>query len=100
MAFEQDITELVQASDRLTGMVESKISDIDAKVTQAQNQVNEYVNNARGEMPFYRLSKNQILAGTTGSVPDFWSTGRGTTFTLVQTVKTNVEWADRTPEEQ
>lgn len=100
MAFEQDITELVQASDRLTGVVEGKISDIDSKVQQAQTQVDDYIATARGETPYYRISKNQALAGTDGHVPDFWHSGEGITYTLVQSVNDSVDWVDRTPEEQ
>lgn len=100
MAFEQDITELVKASDRLTGIVDGKIAEIDGRVSQAQTQVSGYIAGARGEAPFYRLTKNQTLTGTSGSVPSFWSSGAGITYTLVQSVNTGIEWLDRTAEEQ
>ncbi|MFT4925640.1 MAG: hypothetical protein ACI8WB_001733 [Phenylobacterium sp.] len=111
MSFEQDITELVKASDRLTGMVDDKIDGIDASVTQAINgidgrvnqaesQVTSYVSDARAEAPFYRISKNQVLNGTTGSVPDHWNSNTGLTYTLVQSVIAGKQWADRTAEEQ
>ncbi len=100
MAFEQDITALVTATDQLTGVVDNKIGEIDSRVTQAEGQVNAYIANARTELPFYRLTKNQVLSGTDQSIPSYWRSGAGMTFTLIQSVNTGIEWADRTPEEQ
>ena len=69
---------------------------IDAKVVAAKSQIDTYVAGARGEMPFYRLTKNQRLNGTSGSVPEHWSSGSGITYTLVETVRGNIPWEDRT----
>lgn len=100
MAFEQDITTLVHQSDRLTDAVAEQIGHIDARVKQAEDEADTYIKNARSELPFYRLSVNQVLNGTTGHVPDGWNSGAGVTYTLIQEVKTNTLWKDRTPMEQ
>jgi len=69
---------------------------IDAKVAEMRSKVDAYIVGARGEMPFYRMTKNQRLNGTSGSVPEHWSSGSGITYTLVETVRGNIPWEDRT----
>ncbi|MFT4925643.1 MAG: hypothetical protein ACI8WB_001736 [Phenylobacterium sp.] len=100
MAFEQDVAELVTASDNLTGMINTQLNGINTRLAQAEGLANSFAANVERNKPIYRLSKNQILEGTTGSVPDFWLSGSGVTYTLVQKVEHQKEWADRTAEER
>ena len=92
------------SSNNLTTVVDGKIQNIDQRVDQrvdqSQVQVDGFISNARKEFPFYRITKNQLLTGTTGSVPSHWSSGGGTSFTLVQSVNTGTLWENRTAEEQ
>lgn len=44
MAFEQDITELVKSTDRLTDIVDNKVSEIDSRVNSAEAQFQQWLN--------------------------------------------------------
>ncbi len=65
-------------------------------------------NNLMNMFPFYRISSNQILTGTTGGTSanndtvNGWSANAacGVYLRYMFTVNTNVLWANRTPEEQ
>ncbi|MFT4925638.1 MAG: hypothetical protein ACI8WB_001731 [Phenylobacterium sp.] len=100
MGFEQDIAALVTANDDLTAVVDDQIEAIGARVTLGEQQVITVIDTARGEMPFYRLTRNQRLLGTDQHIPDDWNSGAGTTYTLVQLVAADKIWADRTVEER
>lgn len=100
MALEQDISELVLSSDRLTATMEQQIDSLEQRTVTAEKELQSFIDNAKGEQAYYCLSKNQELMGTTGHVPDHWNSGNGVTYTLVQSVNHNVEWLDRTVEEQ
>ncbi len=100
MAFEQDLNELVAASDRVNGLVSSKLNGYDSRVTAAQAKVSNYISTEDAYKQFYRLSKNDVLAGVSGNVPDFWFSSDAFTYTLVQEVQTAKAWDDRTEEER
>ena len=87
---------LITAVNALKNYFEEIRGSVDAKVAAAKSQIDTYIAGARGEMPFYRMTKNQRLLGTNGSVPEHWSSGSGITYTLVETVRGNIPWADRT----
>ncbi len=100
MAFEQDLMAKTQANESLTSQVLGKVAGIDAKMSTTGEQINQVVYDVREKSPYYRLSKNQRLTGTTGSVPDHWLSNSGCTYTLVQSVVDSTAWADRTNEER
>jgi len=101
MTIEQNIAELVQASNNLTGVVDGKIQDIDKKVTAAENSVNSFVANARDEYPIYRQTKNQY-GNLTDTSLDFFSKNSqfNIDISLYREIHSNVEWALRDAEEK
>ncbi|MFT4925642.1 MAG: hypothetical protein ACI8WB_001735 [Phenylobacterium sp.] len=102
MAFEQDITQLVRSSDHLTELTDSTIDAIHARMILAEQEIEAHIHQAKLKMPFYRLSRNQTLTsvGAAGSPPDYWASGSGVTYTVVDTVKHHVDWVDRSPMQQ
>lgn len=100
MAFEQDINDLVAANDRVTNLVSGKLSAYDTRVAQAESKIDSYTNTADVYVPFYRLTKNDALTVTSGSIPDHWHSSNAFTYTLVQSVETAKAWDDRTEEER
>ncbi|SGY86608.1 hypothetical protein [Moritella viscosa] len=62
MAIEQDIAELVQASNNLTGVVDGKIQDIDKKVSLAEKTIESYIAEAKNSFPFFNLFNNAKLS--------------------------------------
>lgn len=46
MSLEQQVANLVEASNNLTGSVNGKLSEIDKAVTDAENQFNDFINSA------------------------------------------------------
>ncbi|QFI37611.1 hypothetical protein FR932_07020 [Moritella marina ATCC 15381] len=65
MAIEQSIAELVQASNKLTGVVDGKVKEIDNKVLESKTKVDDFIGSARGELSHVLLSRNQIMEPTT-----------------------------------
>lgn len=100
MALEQDILTRTQANDTLVTTLNGKTAQINTKVAQSQTQVSDFVLPHREQSSFYRLSKNQSLDGTTGSVPNFWGSGTNVTYTKVQDVVSGIAWNTRTEEEK
>ncbi|HCE1715004.1 TPA: hypothetical protein NGR89_004499 [Vibrio parahaemolyticus] len=78
MSLEQQVTALVEASNNLTSAVNSKISQIDQRVSDAESEYQSLISGIRSDFPFYRITKNQELkvggvltAGASGT-PDGW----------------------------
>ena len=65
MTIEQNIAELVQASNNLTGVVDGKIQEIDSKVVESKTKVDDFIASARGELSHVLLSRNQMMEPTT-----------------------------------
>ncbi|MFT4925635.1 MAG: hypothetical protein ACI8WB_001728 [Phenylobacterium sp.] len=95
MGFEQDIAQLVTASSDVTGIVDTHLNGFESRVAVAEGKVDQYMVNPLLERSHYRLTKNQRLLGTDGSVPDGWSAAPNVTFKLIHTVSANTPWADR-----
>ena len=55
MALEQDIADLISASNELTTVVDNKIQAIDGKLAaslkESKDKTDSYIRNARGEIP-------------------------------------------------
>lgn len=96
MALEQELHALLQANDKVTGLVNGKVANIDNRILSGQQNINDFITNGKREAPHYRLSKNQRLMGTSGSVPNQWISGDNVTYTLIQNVDVSTVWADRT----
>ena len=58
MAIEQSIAELVQASNKLTGVVDGKVQEIDKKVTSAQQKFEGLNNELISNLGFVALNYN------------------------------------------
>ncbi|MGM6040953.1 hypothetical protein ABLA37_22415 [Vibrio parahaemolyticus] len=78
MSLEQQIAALVDASNNLTGAVNGKITEIDQRVDNAEQEYQQLIEGIRSDFPFYRITKNQELkiggaltSGLTGT-PDGW----------------------------
>lgn len=100
MAFEQDLVAKAAANGALAVTVNGKHAEYSTKMAQSLSQINNTIYPARNKAPYYRLTKNQLLTGTSGSVPTGWSTHPDCTFTLVQSVVETTEWNDRTEDER
>ncbi|WMN59266.1 hypothetical protein NI389_13760 [Pseudoalteromonas xiamenensis] len=105
MALEQDIANLIDASNNLTTIVDNKIQSIDARVKEAKtqvdgyiNQVNGFINSQRAKQSHFRLTKNQaLIPNADNSFPLHWSSGYVKSAKLVETVSTGVEANARSP---
>jgi len=105
MTIEQNIAELVQASNNLTGVVDGKVQEIDEKIEQAGKKYQALMAGIQSDFPFYRLTKNQelkinggLIVGTSGT-PDGWVNRSPGIHTceLVASTETGVEPADKDP---
>ncbi len=61
MSLEQQVAALVDASNKLTGAVNGKIGEIDQRMTQAEQEFDNYIASARRENSNIRISRNQTL---------------------------------------
>ncbi|MFT4925644.1 MAG: hypothetical protein ACI8WB_001737 [Phenylobacterium sp.] len=96
MAIEQDIAQKVAVNDNLTVTLNNKLNEIDTRVAQAKAAIDAASDLALKNSFPYRLSRNQRLLLTAGTVPDFWSSGAGITYTQMQTIEIVTPWVDRT----
>ncbi|WP_462150857.1 hypothetical protein [Pseudoalteromonas xiamenensis] len=105
MALEQDIANLIDASNNLTTIVDNKIQSIDARVLEARkqvdgyiNQVNGFINTNRAKQAHIRLTANQaLIPNPEKTFPLHWSSGYVKSAKLIETVSTGVEAAERSP---
>ncbi|MFT4925634.1 MAG: hypothetical protein ACI8WB_001727 [Phenylobacterium sp.] len=100
MSFEQDIAAQITASDTLTSVVGGKVTDISTRIWDKEEEVRGFVIENREQPAWMRISKNQRLLGTDQSIPDFWESAGGITYTLVHTVGADTAWVDRPEIEQ
>lgn len=101
MSLEQDIANLVAASNELTSTVSNKIVDINNKVQQAQSEFADFIKEARSEYAIARQSKNQF--GTiTGTDLDFFAKNSrfNIEISLYREITSGIPWNDRDAEEQ
>ncbi|WDE04686.1 hypothetical protein SG34_025710 [Thalassomonas viridans] len=101
MALEQDIAELVQASNNLTGVVDNKMQSIDARIASKEAEVDNYLASARGENAIYRQTKNQF-GNLTGDSLDYFAKNGGITISVshYRSIVSGTVWASRDAEEQ
>ncbi|WP_046005605.1 hypothetical protein [Pseudoalteromonas rubra] len=110
---QQTNSELVSANNALTATVTGKMGEINtalneartevtSKLAQASNTVNSYVSDARQEMPFIRLTKNQFGHLTTdGKLADHTiNPNVDISFEEYRTIETDIPWASRDDEEK
>ncbi len=102
MALEQDIAELVTASNNLTEIVDDKIQQINQVTEQTQAElkakIDSFIAASRDKQSHFRLTRNQVLTPNTAStMPEFWSGGFVKTAKLIETVTTDVVANQRTP---
>jgi len=64
MTIEQNIAELVQASNNLTGVVDGKVQEIDSNILELKTKADNFIDSARGEISHVLLSRNQIMEPT------------------------------------
>lgn len=72
----------------------NKIGHINQRVTTAEAEIDQFITDARHEIPNIRISKNQTLAGA-GNIPDYWLAHHDMNFELVETVKADAAWETR-----
>lgn len=96
MSANEAIEQLTQSVQQHTDTTQRFLNEADGRIAAKEQQVDDFIQGARGEYPFYRLTKNQRLLGTSGSPPDFWFSASGVEYTLVETVRANADWEDRT----
>lgn len=96
----EDVIAVLGAANELTAAITVEHERILAEVADAKTQIDNYVNLQLSKQPFFRLTKNQALAGTDGQNPDFWLSGAGVTYQKLQLVGKDTAWADRTSEER
>lgn len=96
-------TALNQAVASAQGSASSAASSKDAAAESASSaaasasQLSSYV----PELPFYRVTPNVLLAGTTGSIPTGWSSGLGgAAYEKMFDVVSGTPWSSRSAEEQ
>lgn len=70
MSLEQQVANLVEASNNLTGTVNTKISEIDHEVEEAKKEMDQFVANSKGYFV------NQFSIGHVGSAVRIWKLGR------------------------
>ncbi len=101
MSLETQVTALVSAANDLTGAVNTKMTAIDQKATDAQADVDSYLISARSENAIYRQTKNQNGNLTAGMLDNF-SANAGFTITisLYRTILSGIAWASRDLEEK